>query len=98
MCQSSRHEAIKDLARDHDGALLDFDFREAQMARAIIENARHVILVADATKFERTVPVRIGHINQIDTIVTDKRAPTAIQDIYIQHDLYLIETATLPNL
>jgi DeoR family transcriptional regulator, glycerol-3-phosphate regulon repressor len=85
-------------AIDDDGALLDFDFREVQVARAIIENARHVILVADSTKFERTAPVRIGHINQVDTIVTDKRAPTAIQDICSQHDLCLIETATLPDL
>ena len=48
-------------AIDHDGALLDFDFREVKVAQAIIANARHVILVSDATKFERTAPVRIGH-------------------------------------
>ena len=47
-------------AIDHDGALLDFDFREVKVAQAIIANARHVILVADSTKFERTAPVRIG--------------------------------------
>ncbi|TGU56462.1 hypothetical protein EN790_34430, partial [Mesorhizobium sp. M2D.F.Ca.ET.147.01.1.1] len=32
-------------AIDHDGALLDFDFREVKVAQAIIANARHVILV-----------------------------------------------------
>jgi hypothetical protein len=37
-------------AIDHDGALLDFDFREVKVAQAIIANARHVILVADSTK------------------------------------------------
>ncbi|TIX56631.1 MAG: DeoR/GlpR transcriptional regulator, partial [Mesorhizobium sp.] len=31
-------------AIDHDGALLDFDFREVKVAQAIIANARHVIL------------------------------------------------------
>ena len=35
-------------AIDHDGALLDFDFREVKVAQAIIANARQVILVADA--------------------------------------------------
>ncbi len=50
-------------AIDHDGALLDFDFREVKVAQAIIANARHVILVADATKFERTAPVRIAHLS-----------------------------------
>ena len=34
-------------AIDEDGALLDFDYREVRVARAIIENARQVILVAD---------------------------------------------------
>ena len=39
-------------AIDEDGALLDFDYREVQAAQAIIANARHVILVADSTKFQ----------------------------------------------
>jgi DeoR family glycerol-3-phosphate regulon repressor len=54
-------------AIDHDGALLDFDFREVKVAQAIIANARHVILVADSTKFERTAPVRIGHLSRRST-------------------------------
>ena len=62
-------------AIDEDGALLDFDYREVQVAQAIIDNARHVILVADCTKFERTAPVRIGHLSQINTFVTDAELP-----------------------
>ncbi len=45
-------------AIDSDGALLDFDFREVKVAQAIMANARHVILVSNSTKFERTAPVR----------------------------------------
>ena len=60
-------------AIDEDGALLDFDYREVQVAQAIIANARHVILVSDRTKFERTAPVRIGHISQVQT----SSSPTA---------------------
>ncbi|WP_196259433.1 DeoR/GlpR family DNA-binding transcription regulator [Pelagibacterium limicola] len=59
-------------AIDPDGALLDYDFREVKVAQAIIANARHVVLAADATKFERTAPVRIAHISQVDTFVTDR--------------------------
>ena len=59
-------------AIDQDGALLDFDFREVKVAQAIIANARHVILVSDSTKFERTAPVRIGHLSQVDTFITDR--------------------------
>src|SRR5690606_3476749 len=54
-------------ALDLDGALLDFDFREVKVAQAIIANARHVILVADSTKFDRTAPVRIASMNQLGT-------------------------------
>ena len=61
-------------AIDEDGALLDYDYREVRVAQAIIANARHVILVGDRMKFERSAPVRIGHISQVDTFVTDAAA------------------------
>jgi DeoR family glycerol-3-phosphate regulon repressor len=58
-------------AIDEDGALLDFDYREVRVSQAIIENSRHVILAADRLKFERAAPIRIGHLSQIQTFVTD---------------------------
>lgn len=58
-------------AIDSDGSLLDYDFREVRVSQAIIQNSRHVILVADSTKLERSAPVRIGHISQVDTLFTD---------------------------
>lgn len=79
-------------AIDHDGALLDFDFREVKVAQAIIANARHVILVADATKFERTAPVRIGHLSQVDTFITDRCDIESISQICQETDVKLIET------
>lgn len=68
-------------AIDADGSLLDFDFREVRVAQAIIENARQVILVADKMKMEKTAPIRIGHISQIDTIVCDDTLPAKLQEI-----------------
>jgi DeoR family glycerol-3-phosphate regulon repressor len=58
-------------AIDEDGALLDFDYREVRVSQAIIENSRHVILASDGLKFERAAPIRIGHLSQIQTFVTD---------------------------
>jgi len=78
-------------AIDLDGALLDFDFREVKVAQAIIQNARHVILAADATKFDRSAPVRIGHISQVDTFVTD-HCPGELQEVCTNADVRLIET------
>eukprot|EP01035_Chromulina_nebulosa_P055830 gene55830-biopygen39843 len=79
-----------------DGALLDYDFREVKVAQAIIANARHVILVADSTKFERTAPVRIAHLSQVHTFVTDNCFPPNIRKICRENNVQLIETAPVP--
>jgi DeoR family glycerol-3-phosphate regulon repressor len=80
-------------AIDDDGALLDYDFREVKVAQAIIANARHVILVADSTKFERTAPVRIAHLSQVHTFVTDNCFVSNIRKICRENNVQLIETA-----
>lgn len=80
-------------AIDEDGALLDFDFREVKVAQAIIANARHVILVCDSTKFERTAPVRIGHISQVDSFITDRCTDPRIRGICEESDVRLVEVA-----
>ena len=81
-------------AIDEDGALLDFDFREVKVAQAIIANARHVILVADATKFERMAPVRIGHLSQVNTFITDRCEIEAIRDVCKESGVQLVETSS----
>src|SRR3954451_5393814 len=68
-------------AIDEEGALLDFDYREVQVAQAIIANARSVMLVADSTKLLRTAPVRIAHMSQIQTFVTDQELPERLATI-----------------
>lgn len=79
-------------AIDEDGALLDYDYREVKVAQAIIENARHVILVSDSTKFERTAPVRIGHLSQVDTFVTDECYVPSIRRIAEENEVRILET------
>lgn len=62
-------------ALDEDGAILDFDLREVSVARAIIENARRTILVADHMKFGRSAPIRICPLSDVDQFVTDSEPP-----------------------
>ncbi len=81
-------------AIDNDGALLDYDFREVKVAQAIIANARHVILVTDSSKFDRTAPVRIGHLSQVHTFITDHCPIPAIKAICRENEVNLIETDT----
>lgn len=79
-------------AIDADGALLDFDYREVKVSQAIIANARHVILAADSTKYERSAPVRIGHISQINSFVTDRCPGSDFQALLESFDIRTIET------
>ena len=78
-------------AIDEEGALLDFDYREVQAAQAIIANARSVMLVADQTKLSRSAPVRIAHLGQIQTFVTDVALPKSLQDICDARSIVVIE-------
>lgn len=74
-------------AIDPDGALLDYDFREVRVAQAIIANARRVFLVADATKFTRSAPVRIAHISEISALFTDAPPPDSIAKLCREHEV-----------
>lgn len=56
---------------DADGELLDYDLQEVLVSQAALTRARRSILLADHSKFDRTAPVRIASVAQIDTIVTD---------------------------
>lgn len=81
------YAVIGSSAIDEDGSLLDYDYREVKVAQAIIENARQTILVVDSMKLERSAPVRIGHLTQMDYIVTDKPLPKKLQEICAENDV-----------
>jgi len=78
-------------AIDEDGALLDFDYREVKVSQAIIENARKVILVADRLKLERAAPVKIAHLSQIHTFITDSLTSPEVRDLCAAHNVQVIE-------
>ena len=79
-------------AIDPDGTLLDFDIREVQVARAIIENARRVILVSDSSKFSRSAPALIGTLADVDVLVTDRLPSPAIADLCRALNVDVVET------
>lgn len=74
-------------AIDADGTLLDYDYREVKVAKAIIGCARRSILVADSMKYERTAPVRIGHLSEFDHFVTDRLPPPPLLQICRDKDV-----------
>jgi DeoR family transcriptional regulator, glycerol-3-phosphate regulon repressor len=58
-----------------DGTLRDFDVREVNVARAIVEQSRQLWLVADRTKFNRPAMVELARIDQLDVLFTDAPPP-----------------------
>lgn len=58
-------------ALDPDGDLLDFDLAEVRVSKAIIRQSRQTYLVADGTKQNRSAPVRLASLAELDAIFTD---------------------------
>ena len=80
-------------AIEADGTLLDFDYREVQVAQAILQNSRQAMLVADSSKLKRSAPVRIAHISQVHTWVTDGLGASTVRDVCRERAVRVIEAA-----
>ncbi len=62
-------------ALDLDGDLLEFDLQEVRVSRTIIECSARTFLVADKSNLERSAPVRLASLADLDAILTDAMAP-----------------------
>lgn len=62
-------------ALDLTGDFLDYDFREVQVSRIARTQAHRAMLLADASKFRRRAPVRIGSLEDLEDFVTDASPP-----------------------
>ncbi|RZI84554.1 MAG: DeoR/GlpR transcriptional regulator [Rubrivivax sp.] len=60
---------------EDDGSLRDFDYREVKVARAIIEHARQVWVLADHSKFGRPAMVHQARLDEVDMLFTDAPPP-----------------------
>jgi DeoR/GlpR family transcriptional regulator of sugar metabolism len=68
------HAVLGIAAIDAEAGAMDADFDEAQVARAMIDHARQVIVLAHGQKFGRRAAYRVCRLDQIDVLVSD-RAP-----------------------
>ena len=78
-------------ALDLEGNLLDFDLQEVRVSRTIIECSARTFLVVDSSKLERSAPVRIASLKDIDAIFTN-RLPSTLQDRCKEWDVAVFET------
>jgi DeoR family transcriptional regulator, glycerol-3-phosphate regulon repressor len=72
---------------DYDGSLLDFDYHEVRVKKAIIENSRSVYLAVDNTKFGRNAMVKLGNISELDMLITDMPPPEEIIALLKEHNI-----------
>lgn len=63
-----------------DGTLLDFDHAEVMVMRAMIANARSVLVAADHTKYLRPAAVRLGHLREVSILVSDAPPPPPLAE------------------
>jgi len=68
-------------AIDEDGNVCDFDHDEATVARAMIRQARSIVLLADHSKFGRQALMPICHLRQVSQLVTDRPPPQALRGL-----------------
>lgn len=71
-------------AVEHDGSMMDYDYHEVQVKRALMRNARNIVLVTDHSKFTRNAIVRLGELKEINYLFTDKPLPSELQ-LYLSH-------------
>lgn len=65
-------------AIDASLGFLDIDPAEAAYKRALLDQARRIIVLADATKMLRTANYRVAQFSDVDDLVTDLRPPPAV--------------------
>jgi DeoR family glycerol-3-phosphate regulon repressor len=74
---------------DESGDLLDFDYQEVRVSKAIIENSRNIFLAADHSKFGRDAMTRLGNISEVHHVFTSEQPSEAISSILQKHNIQL---------
>jgi len=65
---------------DEDGTLMDFDLEKVALKKAMMRNARTVMLAMDATKFSRNAVVRVAPPSALDVLFTDAPPPKRVAE------------------
>ncbi|WP_321815163.1 MULTISPECIES: DeoR/GlpR family DNA-binding transcription regulator [unclassified Paraburkholderia] len=80
--QFTAHDAVITVgAIDATGAM-DFELREAEIARAMIGQARRVTVIADDTKLNRSALFRVCLLNEIHRIVVNEYPDPQLADAF----------------
>lgn len=79
------HCVLTVAALSPDIGAMDASHDEAQIARAMVANARNLIILADSTKLGRRAAFSVCHTDKIDLIITDDRITTQLRAQFGAH-------------
>lgn len=68
--------------RGSDLVVLDDTAIDLRLKRGMLAAASEVILLADAEKFDQVRPVRVCGPDELDVLITDRAAPTAVLEAF----------------
>ncbi len=74
---------------DDSGDLLDFDYQEVRVSKAIVKNSRNILLAADHSKFGRDAMTRLGNITEVQHVITSAEPPQSIIDLLQKENIKL---------
>ena len=73
------HALITIGAMDRAAGATDYNYDEAQVARAMLEAADKLVVVADSSKFERRAAFTVCPLERIDALVSDRPPPVQLR-------------------
>jgi len=72
---------------DDEGGLWDYGQVEIRLSQATMKNSDKTILVADTAKFGKKALCRMGHVEDVDVVVTDALPAPHFNTLFENHDV-----------
>lgn len=77
--------------------LTEVNYFEADTKNLIIKQSQRVVLLADSSKFEKTSPISVAPLSDIDVIITDEQLPKDLADAFNRAGPQIILATTSIN-
>lgn len=87
------HHAILTIgALDARTGIMDYSIEEAQLARAMVEQAESLTILVDSSKFEKIASFEVCGLNKITNLICDKRPPEDLNAALLEAGINIILT------
>lgn len=77
-------------AVEADGTLLEYDVGEVAVVRAMMANARQVLLAVDRTKFRASASVKLATTAEIDALFSDAAPPEPLPALLAEQQVEIV--------